>query len=73
MYGTIGKFVTHDNQRDQLIDILLEGMKDMPGCISYVVARDTSDANGIWVTRSLGIAGKACRFSFFAVGSAGND
>jgi len=50
MYGLIGKFTAQDGQRDALIDILLEGMADMPGCFSYVVARDPDDANAIWIT-----------------------
>jgi quinol monooxygenase YgiN len=37
-------------QRDALIDILLESTHDMPGCLSYIVARDTSDENAIWIT-----------------------
>ena len=30
--------------------ILLESADKMPGCMSYVVAKDSSDANAIWVT-----------------------
>jgi quinol monooxygenase YgiN len=29
---------------------LLEGVADMPGCLSYVVAKDPSDENAIWIT-----------------------
>jgi quinol monooxygenase YgiN len=43
MYGLIGKFTAVEGQRDALMAILSEGMKDMPGCHSYVVARDPSD------------------------------
>lgn len=50
MYGLIGKFTAQDGQRDALIEILLEGMANMPGCFSYVVARDPEDANAIWIT-----------------------
>lgn len=50
MYGLIGKFTAVDGQREALIEILLEGMADMPGCHSYVVARDPADANAIWIT-----------------------
>jgi quinol monooxygenase YgiN len=39
-----------EGQRDALIAILLEGTGTMPGCLSYVVARDPADANGIWIT-----------------------
>ena len=50
MYGMIGKITTVAGQRDALIATLLEGTKAMPGCLSYVVAKDTTDANALWVT-----------------------
>jgi quinol monooxygenase YgiN len=50
MYGLIGKFIAADGQRDALIGHLLDGLKDMPGCLSYIVARDPAEANIIWVT-----------------------
>jgi quinol monooxygenase YgiN len=50
MYGLIGKIVAAPGRRDELIDILVEGTTDMPGCLSYVVARDSSDDNSLWVT-----------------------
>lgn len=50
MYGLIGKIIAKKGQRDALIDILLEGATDMPGCRSYVVSKDTDDADAIWVT-----------------------
>lgn len=50
MYGLIGKMTAKDGQRDALVAILLEGSDKMPGCRSYIVARDGKDANGIWVT-----------------------
>jgi quinol monooxygenase YgiN len=50
MYGLIGKIIAQPGQRDALIQILTEGVIAMPGCLSYVVARDPSDANALWVT-----------------------
>ena len=50
MYGLIGKIRAVSGQRDALISILLNGVSDMPGCLSYVVARDPKDADAIWVT-----------------------
>lgn len=50
MFGLIGKMTTIPGQRDALIAILLDGVAGMPGCLSYVVARDSNDANGIWIT-----------------------
>ena len=50
MYGLIGKMLATPGQRDALIRILLDGVSGMPGCLSYVVATDPNDANGIWIT-----------------------
>jgi quinol monooxygenase YgiN len=50
MYGLIGKMLAVPGQREALIAILLEGLVDMPGCLSYVVARDPGDTDAIWVT-----------------------
>jgi quinol monooxygenase YgiN len=50
MFGLIGKMTTAPGKRDELIAILLEGVATMPGCLSYIVAKDTSDANAIWIT-----------------------
>jgi quinol monooxygenase YgiN len=50
MYGLIGKMTAVSGQREALITILLEGVADMPGCLSYIIARDTADANAVWVT-----------------------
>lgn len=50
MYGLIGKFIAVSGCRDELIGILLDATGDMPGCLSYVIARDAADENAIWVT-----------------------
>ena len=50
MYGLIGKAIAASDQRDALIAILLEGTAKMPGCLHYIVAKDTADANAIWIT-----------------------
>jgi quinol monooxygenase YgiN len=50
MYGLIGKMVASPDKRDELISILLEGVAGMRGCLSYVVARDTKDADAVWIT-----------------------
>ena len=50
MYGLIGKINAVQGQRNELISILLEGTQDMPGCLSYIVAHDPADPNGIWIT-----------------------
>jgi quinol monooxygenase YgiN len=50
MHGLIGKMRAVPGQRDALIAILLEGTDAMPGCLSYIVARDAADADAIWIT-----------------------
>ena len=50
MYGLIGKIKAIPGKRDELASILLEGSARMPGCLSYVAAKDTTDADAIWVT-----------------------
>jgi quinol monooxygenase YgiN len=50
MYGLIGKMTAVAGQREALIAILLDGVSGMPGCLSYVVARDPTDADAIWIT-----------------------
>jgi quinol monooxygenase YgiN len=50
MYGLIGKMVAAAGKREQLISLLLQGTEEMPGCLSYVIARDQADDDGIWIT-----------------------
>ena len=50
MYGLIGQITAIDNKRDELMALLLEGTKNMPGCLSYVIAKDNEDDNAIWIT-----------------------
>ena len=50
MYGLIGRMKAVPEQRDALISILLKGVSGMPGCLSYVVAQDPTDADAIWIT-----------------------
>ena len=50
MYGLIGKMLAKPGQREALIGFLLEGSAAMPGCLSYVVAADATNADAIWIT-----------------------
>lgn len=50
MYGLIGKIKAISGQRDALLNILLESANAMPGCLSYIVAKDPVDTDAIWVT-----------------------
>ncbi len=50
MWGMIAKITLLPGRRDEMIGILKESAADMPGCLSYVVAKDSTDENTIWVT-----------------------
>lgn len=50
MYGLIGRMIAVEGQREELIRILLEGTREMPGCVSYVIARDAADPDSLWIT-----------------------
>lgn len=51
MFGLIGKLVALPGQREELLSILLESSASgMPGCRSYIVARDPKEPEAIWVT-----------------------
>jgi quinol monooxygenase YgiN len=52
MYGLIGKMLAKPGQRDALIQAILAGTQAMPGCLSYVVATDPSNADAIWITEA---------------------
>jgi quinol monooxygenase YgiN len=47
----IGRMTAVAGRRDELLAALAEGSGDpMPGCLSYVIAKDLADADAIWVT-----------------------
>jgi quinol monooxygenase YgiN len=50
MYGLIAKLTAVSGLRDKLIKILEEGTRNMPGCRTYIVAKDAAEENVIWVT-----------------------
>ena len=50
MFGLIGKMRAHPGKRDALLDILAQGTEAMPGCLSYIIARDPEDVDAIWIT-----------------------
>ena len=52
MYGLIGKMIAAPGRRDELAAILLGAIRNMPGCLSYVVADDAADSNAIWITEA---------------------
>lgn len=50
MYGLIVKLTIVPGKREEMIRILKESARNMPGCFSYVVAKDAADENTLWVT-----------------------
>ena len=50
MHGLIGNITAIAGQRDNLIEILLNGIKNMPGCLSYIVSKDSENDDLIWIT-----------------------
>lgn len=50
MWGMIGKMTVLPGKRDEMIGILKSSAANMPGCLSYVVAKDATDENVMWVT-----------------------
>ena len=49
MYGLIVKLTAVAGKRNEMIKLLTGAAVDMPGCSSYVVAKDSVDENVIWV------------------------
>ncbi len=50
MYGLIGQMLAAPGKRDELLAILGEGTNEMPGCLSYVIAKDPNNADALWIT-----------------------
>lgn len=50
MYGLIGQMKAAPGKRDELVAILSESAEGMPGCLSYIVAKDAADPDALWIT-----------------------
>ena len=50
MYGLIGKMLSVEGAREELLRTMVNGMREMPGCLSYIIARDPVDPNALWIT-----------------------
>jgi quinol monooxygenase YgiN len=50
MYGLVVKITAVPGKREEMIGILKESAADMPGCLSYVVAKDSTNENVAWIT-----------------------
>lgn len=52
MFGLIGRITATPGDRDALVAILAPGEGSMPGCLSYIVARDPKHRDAIYVTEA---------------------
>lgn len=52
MYGMLGRMKAVPGKRDALLALLLESSGGMPGCLSYIVAKDVKDPDAIWITEA---------------------
>lgn len=50
MYGEIGKIIAAEGKRDEVIENILKAISGMPGCISYIVAKDVINSDAIWIS-----------------------
>ena len=50
MFGHIVKMTATSGRRDSLIDVIFEGIRNMPGCLSYIVAKDGANPDALWIT-----------------------
>ncbi len=50
MYGLIAKLTLYPGKREEVIALLADSSANMPGCFSYILARDAGDGNILWVT-----------------------
>ena len=50
MFGLISQLLVLPEARDELVRILAGATKAMPGCLSYIIARDASRDDAVWVT-----------------------
>lgn len=52
MFGLIGRITAVSGKRDDLIAILAPNEGSLPGCLSYIVARDPRNADVVYVTEA---------------------
>jgi len=50
MYGLIAKMSLLPGKREEVIALLAESSRNMPGCFSYVIANDAANEDILWVT-----------------------
>lgn len=49
MWGMIARITTLQGKRDEMISILADSAPSMPGCLHYIVAKDSSEEDVLWV------------------------
>ena len=52
MYGLIGRITAVSGRREELIAILAPSEGSLPGCLSYIVARDPKNPDVLYVTEA---------------------
>jgi quinol monooxygenase YgiN len=52
VYGLISKLRAQHGQREALIHVLLEGSRELPGCLHYSVGKDIHDEHVLWVVET---------------------
>ena len=50
LYGLVGELRAAPGKRAELVGYLLEGTRDMPGNLAYIVAEDLTAPDSIWIT-----------------------
>jgi quinol monooxygenase YgiN len=50
MYGLIAKITLNSGKREEAIVLLAESSANMPGCFSYVIAKDVVSEDVLWIS-----------------------
>jgi quinol monooxygenase YgiN len=50
MWGFIAKLTILPGRRDEMAGILTSSTTNAPGCLIYIVSKDSADENVLWVT-----------------------
>ena len=49
-YGIIGQMMVAPGTRDIVIAAMIEGTREMPGNLAYIIAEDAEDESALWIT-----------------------
>jgi quinol monooxygenase YgiN len=52
MDAMMGRIEATPGNRDALAESLVHDVDDMPGCLTYLVAVDPQDENGVWIAEA---------------------